>query len=246
MSATPLSSIVIDIEKMKVMTFNIRQGGGDRNEVIMDSISSHDPDVLVLTEFRENKNSQYFRVKLAEVGYLNSAVASITKGLNTVYVASKTPFVAETFHKELNSEGHRLILAHFNELSIAGVYFAQKQEKEILFNFLNDNASTLLTRKCLVIGDFNTGKHFIDEVGKTFHCAKEFEHLEHNGFIDTWRSRNIETKEYTWFSNVGNGFRIDHAFATSALNEQVESVFYSHKERETGVSDHSAMIINFR
>jgi exodeoxyribonuclease III len=231
---------------MKVMTFNIRQGGGDRNERIINSIAIHNPDILVLTEFRENKNSQYFKTSLSELGYLNSAVASIEKGLNTVCLASKRSFVPETFHKELNGEGHRLIVGYFNALTVVGVYFAQKQEKEILFNFLNDNASALLNKNCLIIGDFNTGKHFVDEVGKTFYCDRDFENLERNGFIDTWRSRNIETQEYSWVSNVGNGFRIDHAFASPDLNEIVESVFYSHKERENGISDHSAMIINFR
>jgi exodeoxyribonuclease III len=230
---------------MKVMTFNIRQGGGDRKESIINSINNHDPDVLVLTEFRENKNSEYFRTKLATSGYINSAVASITKNLSTVLIASKIPFITETFHKELNGEGHRLLLAHFHDFSIAGVYFAQKKEKEILFNFLIKNASDLFYQEALIIGDFNTGKHLIDEVGKVFHCVNEFQLLEHNGFIDTWRTRNKEKREYSWYSNIGNGFRIDHIFATPKLNEQVESVFYSHIEREEDVSDHSAMIINF-
>jgi exodeoxyribonuclease III len=231
---------------MKVMTFNIRQGGGERKESIMDSISHHEPDVLVLTEFRENKNSEYFRTKLASSGFINSAVASIAKGLNTVFLASKVPFVTETFHKELNGDGHRLLLAHFQDFSIAGVYFAQKKEKEILFNFLIKNASDLFHQEALIIGDFNTGKHLVDEVGRTFHCANEFQLLEHNGFIDIWRTRNKKKREYSWYSNVGNGFRIDHIFATPELNEQVESVFYSHIEREEEVSDHSAMIMNFR
>jgi exonuclease III len=231
---------------MKIMTFNIRQGGGDRSESILDSISDHDPDVLALTEFRENKNTLYFKTKLSEFGYRNFAVASIDKGLNTVCVASKKSFVPETFHKELNEEGHRLVVAHFDEISVAGVYFAQKQEKEILFNFLNDDAAHLLGKNSLIIGDFNTGKHCIDEEGKTFHCSKEFENLERSGFIDTWRSRNIGVREYSWFSNIGNGFRIDHAFATPDLNDMIESVFYSHNEREHGISDHSAMIINIR
>ena len=200
----------------------------------------------MLTEFRENKNSEFFRTKLAELGYLNTAVASVKKGLNTVLIASKHPFVSETFYKELNEESHRLVLVHFKDLSIAGVYFAQKSEKEILFNFLNNNISELLGQYGLVIGDFNTGKHFIDEKEKTFHCAKHFEELELNGLVDTWRSRNGDTKEYTWFSNIGNGFRIDHAFATPKLNDNVDSVYYSHRERQNGVSDHSAMIIKFR
>lgn len=229
---------------MKVMTLNIRQGGGDRAENIIKSINSHNPDVLILTEFRENQNSKLFRSALAKHGFLNIAVASIQKGLNTVLIASKYPFVTETFQNQLNGEGHRLILAHFEAFSVAGVYFAQKKEKQILFDFLNNNSSYLTKRECLLTGDFNTGKHNLDEVGKTFHCAKDFEILEQNGFIDAWRSRNSDKLEYSWFSNVGNGFRIDHAFATPDLNSKIEEIYYSHKEREEDVSDHSAMIIN--
>ncbi len=230
---------------MKIMTFNIRQGGGNRFDSIINSIKTHNPDVLVLTEFRENKNSKKFRDEFAQLGFISSAVATIEKGLNTVFVASKTAFVPETFHKELSDQGHRLLLVHFEEITIAGVYFGQKAEKEVLFNFIN-NASLFYNPKSLIIGDFNTGKHYIDETGKTFHCSKDFEQLEENGFIDAWRSRNAGNKEYSWYSSVGNGFRIDHTFVTPELNEHVENVYYSHEERENGVSDHSAMIIKFR
>ena len=38
-----------------IMTLNIRHGGGNRVQGILDAVSTHDPDVLILTEFRENK-----------------------------------------------------------------------------------------------------------------------------------------------------------------------------------------------
>ena len=82
---------------------------------------------MILTEFRENKNSGFFRTKLAELGYLNTAVASIKKGLNTVFIASKDSFVSETFYKELNEESHRLVLVHFKDISIAGVLLCTKK-----------------------------------------------------------------------------------------------------------------------
>lgn len=53
--------------------------------------------------------------------------------------------------------------------------------------------------------------------------------------------------EWTWYSKRkggarGNGFRLDHAFATPSLAPRI-SCRYSHVEREAGISDHSIMIV---
>ena len=228
---------------MIIMGFNIRQGGGNRVESIIKTIEGHNPDVLVLTEFRENKNSNYFRTQLNKLGYIMHSVASIEKGLNTVLIAAKKPFITNTFQKELQGESHRLLVAKFADITIAGVYFAQKNKKKILFDFLQNNCREILGSNGVIIGDFNTGKHMIDEQGKTFYCASEFEDLEANGLVDSWRTRNLDKTEYSWFSTAGNGFRIDHAFMTPSLDKYVEDVHYSHKERENGISDHSSLIM---
>ena len=41
----------------------------------------------------------------------------------------------------------------------------------------------------------------------------------------------------------GNGFRLDHAFATPSLRSRITSCRYSHAERDAGISDHSIMIV---
>jgi len=41
--------------------------------------------------------------------------------------------------------------------------------------------------------------------------------------------------------NKGNGFRIDHAFFSSAPAKRAGVVRYSHAEREAGLSDHSVL-----
>ena len=54
--------------------------------------------------------------------------------------------------------------------------------------------------------------------------------------------------EYTWYSTLkggvrGNGFRLDHAFATPRLAPRVKACRYSHVERDAGVSDHSMVLV---
>jgi exodeoxyribonuclease-3 len=61
-----------------------------------------------------------------------------------------------------------------------------------------------------------------------------------------WLHHNRAT-EWTWYSKLkggthGNGFWIDHAFATPTLRQRITSCLYSHDEREAGVSDHSIVI----
>ena len=47
----------------------------------------------------------------------------------------------------------------------------------------------------------------------------------------------------TWLSHRKNGFRLDHAFASPEAAARVTSCRYSHREREAGLSDHSAVIV---
>ncbi len=65
------------------------------------------------------------------------------------------------------------------------------------------------------------------------------------GFEEAWRSLNGDKREYTWRSNRGNGFRIDHAFLSRALRGRLIDARYSHRERDSKISDHSLMIVDF-
>jgi exonuclease III len=101
----------------------------------------------------------------------------------------------------------------------------------------------------LIVGDFNTGRHCIDEKGRTFSCADQFEALAASGWCDAWRHIHHDEREYTWFSRLsggvqGNGFRLDHAFVTRPLLTRVQDCRYSHAEREAQVSDHSILILD--
>jgi exonuclease III len=61
--------------------------------------------------------------------------------------------------------------------------------------------------------------------------------------VDSWRSRNPGTWEYSWYSHHGNGFRIDHVFSNPAADASIQAVAYDHTPRETGVTDHSALVV---
>ena len=66
------------------------------------------------------------------------------------------------------------------------------------------------------------------------------------GWVDAWRDRNPEGREFTWFSPRPdqNGFRLDHAFLSPTLASRLRDVRYDHSTRESHASDHSALVVD--
>ena len=176
-------------------------------------------------------------------GLAHFSAASIAPKENSVCICSRLPFVPRTYPNLSLDDRRRLVGAHFEDIEVFGVYFAQNQAKASLFQFLIDGAYKPAELSHLFIGDFNTGLHGIDEKGSTFYCAEHFSALPKAGLADSWRSRNPTEKEFSWYSQAGNGFRIDHVFSSAAADSQIQSVYYDHIPRESGITDHSALVV---
>ncbi len=199
--------------------------------------------MVLLTEFRENSNAEKFKTRLFDLGYKWQASSSRDPVKNSVFLAAKIPFIANSKKPGLGEHAHRLIVAAFRDVNIVGVYFPQKEEKRVVFDHLATKLLPQLGDCTLLLGDFNTGRHFIDEVGNTFHCADCFDQLEKAGVVDSWRSRNPQAKEFSWESSAKNGFRIDHIFCTAKLDQKVTKIGYLHDIRKQKATDHSAMFV---
>ena len=244
-NTTGFTSISTSRTSMKIVTLNIQHGGGQRVSKILDYISSLQADLVVLTEYRENANAPVFRSKLAAQGFVNFATASIAPKENSVGIFSRLPIVSRTYPMLTEGNVHRVLSAHFEEHSVFGIYFPQNQAQADLFNFLIDGTLKPKESAYLVVGDFNTGRHGIDEAGSTFHCAEHFSALSTGGLVDSWRTRNPDAREFSWHSNAGNGFRIDHAFASAVADSKIRRVYYDHTPRSSSISDHSALVIEY-
>jgi len=95
-----------------------------------------------------------------------------------------------------------------------------------------------------VIGGFNTGLPFEDEADNTFYCVNDFNNLLSIPLIDSWRSRNKDKKEFSWYSNSGAGFRIDHILSTPAMDQAIQSIGYDHNPRIKKATDHSLVFFS--
>jgi len=244
---------------MKFLSWNIQQGGGTRIARIVEAIKAHDPDVIALSEYRTPPGVILCsNLKAAGWPYLESSFP-VGKD-NGLCVFSRTPLIRtrqcpappENLHRwldiDLPAHGFGFAALHIICSGTSSNVGVPGESKRRFWKALLGAAETRLHEPFLFLGDFNTGAHGLDEAGKTFACTEHFTELSALGYIDMWRDHNGGPTEWTWYSKLkggvrGNGFRIDHAFATPSLRPRITSCRYSHVEREEKISDHSIMIV---
>lgn len=186
-------------------------------------------------------NGKIIRISLSEMGLTHQSAPVVEGNLNSVLIASKEKFNPTFFNDELGQWGHRIIRAEFKDVILFGVYMPTKERKRSLFDFILNRLPEEDSKSTIFMGDFNTGKHFIDEEKGTFLLSEYMDKLEEAGLVDCWRHFHEDKREYTWYSNSGNGFRIDHAFISSNNIEAMESCSYDHSTLKERISDHSIM-----
>ena len=227
---------------MRLFTLNIRQGGGTRTGRLLEWLALIELDIAVLTEFRRGDSGDQIARGLGSQGLRYLASPESPPGLNSSLIASRFP-LKERVIETSPSDSHRVVSVEVEGIELAGVYFAQKNEKQTLYQALGAASGGLLKGQSLIMGDFNTGIRGVDETGESFYAEECFISLLDQGWIDSWRSRHPTKTEFSWYSRKGSGFRIDHALASPTLDERISSARYEHSVREAGLSDHSALVV---
>src|SRR5574337_1315927 len=239
---------------LKVLSLNVRHGGGDRWERIARFLEAQDPDVIVLLEWRVGSPE---RERWADSLGIFRASANDGKTPNGVFVAAKKPFKAGSRTPGQESPG-ALLLVEFNSWSMLACYVpgaertdkAQVEAKARYFAVCREVASDSNTRPLLIIGDLNTGNQTADRTpqGDRYACAEHFDDLSRkHGLVDLWRWKYGQDKqEWTWFSQPRqNPFRLDHAFGNAPFIERfAPTCWYDHGPREAKFTDHSAVMVS--
>jgi exodeoxyribonuclease III len=134
-----------------------------------------------------------------------------------------------------------------------------KNEKFEYWNWLLDVGGELMSRSAIICGDFNTGLPYVDEKGKSLKCSAQMSQMLNSQWTDLWRMTHPHDRESSWWSNTGNGFRLDHAFGSPALVSRSCSAEYvtlvddqcvAHESRNhvgcerKPLSDHSMLIVD--
>lgn len=167
---------------------------------------------------------------------------------------------------EADQEG-RYIEADFGKIIVASLYMPSgttgPHRQAIKFNFLERYKHHLQklrqnNREYIICGDWNIAHKQIDlknwrgnQKNSGFlpeERAWMDELFGSLGFIDAFRTVNLEEDQYTWWSNRGQaraknvGWRIDYQVTTPGLASTVKSVFIYKDQR---FSDHAPLIIDY-
>lgn len=243
----------------RLLAWNLRHGGGSqRMPEIALRLLEHRPDVVILTEFRRTTGGQIAGV-LADHGLLHQHSTEPPAGRNGVLVASRDAMdvgaelvgtavtsVACGPRAGLNRKLADVTLPGLG-LALAAVHIpcdGRGLGREAAFQAVVSLARRRRQEPFVLMGDFNAGRHRLDEEGATFTCTRCLGQLAAMGYRDAWRDRNADGREFSWYSHEGAGFRIDHAFVSAPAAPRVRGCWYSHKERRRGLSDHSALVLD--
>ncbi len=232
---------------MKILSWNILHGGGKRAPDILEIIAKEDPDIVTLQEFRHGSSKTVLLEGLAKMGLDEQYVPETTSARdNSVIIASKYNFQATIFPRgtEPPARAVRAFFPDLAELNLIAAHLPQKAKQPPYLHALIDLDKDFLAENSLIIGDLNCGIPFDDSETKSFEHTFLFQQLLRDGWVDAWRSRNKEKREFTWISTKQkNGFRYDHALASKSVNNVITEVKYDHDVRLNGISDHSLLIL---
>jgi exonuclease III len=229
---------------VRLLAWNIRQGGGSRLVGIMAALVRHDADVLILSEYRGGDSADRLRAALRVAGYRHVTELVPPPGRTGVLVASRRGFTTHGVLCADVPEPYRLVDVDLGAVRLTGVYMPNLKAKVPYWEALVTAFAARVGDDTLAIGDFNTCRAFVDEPGAIDATAHFMDSVDAIGFRDLWRYRYPEGREYSWYSHRGNGFRIDHAFLSPGLAARAGAVRYSHEERLAGLSDHSMLLLD--
>jgi exodeoxyribonuclease III len=247
---------------MRLLTLNLRHGGGRRMAELLAHLLRHEADVLVLCEHRHNAASVLLREGLAAAGYGHQAAslrgaggsprargAPAARGANHLLVASRRPLgpVPRGVRAGLRVDRLRLLPVTVEGLLVVGVHLPNLKAKLPHWAALLRLAARLDGQRAVFLGDFNSLHHVQDVERPPFpmgaSCEAYMSALEARGWVDAWRRLHPHAREYTWYSHRGRGFRLDHAFLSPACAPALRTARFDHAVRESAASDHSALLV---
>jgi len=85
---------------VKLLSWNIRSGGGKRCDAIADAIGSYDADVVALSEYRPRSSAPLLR-QLEDRGYGHFVLSDPDPNVGGVAIASRLRILREALHIRL-------------------------------------------------------------------------------------------------------------------------------------------------
>lgn len=242
---------------MKIVSWNIRAGGGKRAEGIVAQLLLWQPDVIVLSEFRATEASVWIASQLHANGYTSQRTTAdpAQPAVNALLVASRWPMrqlqlkrapvnQRRWLHVNVGASKTVAVMAmHIPNRSTGLKYPFMQSVTEIVKHWRGPPA--------VLLGDTNSGCIGIDEESPAFNKIEDqwIKTLNQLRWADAFRHLHGQALDYTWYSPNGrNGFRLDQAFLHPSLHQSLHEFAYiwggQPNARRDCLSDHAAIVMN--
>jgi exonuclease III len=248
---------------IRIVSWNIRAGGGRRVPGITGQIARWAPDVVALSEFRATPPSADLARALAGQGLLHQlSTASVRQPrVNSLLIASRWPLSRVRLRAGFGADLGRWLLAGVAgpcAITLGAMHVPNRVTGRKL-PFLDAVLGVTHSWRrgpALLVGDTNSGLIDLDEEAPAFDVEEDgwIRGLEAAGWADAFRHLRGEERGYTWYSpNGGNGFRIDQAFVNSSLRPQLRDARHEwgrapsgdrRRARRDALSDHAALLVD--
>ena len=244
---------------MRIVSWNIRAGGGVRVEAIAAQLATWCPDVVALSEYRGTPASLWLAEALAQLGLIHqhSTANPRTPAVNSLLIASRWS-IRRMRPRPSPREPRRwsmFQIAAPTPFALGAMHVPNRVtgRKGAFLDALLAMAQTWRRGPALLVGDTNTGRIGIDEESQAFDRFEDdwMAAMEKARWHDAFRRVHGNELAYTWYSpNKGNGFRLDEGFVNRRLIKRLVEARYVWGEldgssRRDVLSDHAALILDF-
>ena len=219
---------------LRIVSWNIRAGGGRRVDLIAAQIEDWRADVVALSEFRATPPSHVLKERLGEQGltFQLSTVAGCIPISNRVLLASRWPLTGISLRTAPVAPGRWCVaqVGSPQPFAIGAMHVPNRASghKDPFHAAVLNLARSWRRGPALLVGDTNSGR-----IG--------FRHF------------HGDERVYTWYSPNGrNGFRLDQAFINRRLLPRLVDTRYEWalcadgRDRRDTVSDHAALIVDLQ
>src|ERR1700724_163393 len=140
---------------MRLLAWNIRQGGGFRLPRIADALKRHDADIVVLSEYRGGPSASRLVTALHALGYRHATTLVPPPSRNGVLIAARCPFREHGAVDMGLPEPYRMVSVDFATFRLSGVYMPNLLAKVPYWEALIAALPSQSGIHSLAFGDFN-------------------------------------------------------------------------------------------
>lgn len=247
--------------QLKILSWNLQSPSLGRAKLQVEYIKSVSCDILVLTELKRGKSFDFYVHTLQKSGYYTHFTSILDTNDYITLIATKGMISKISSYNDISHSEPRIVLIDvyfkLGAISVLGIYmpsfhplFSKTEviDRKKSFNktFLNllERYFSGPSHRLVLTGDLNILEPgHLPSIRGFEQWNYVYENLLDNSMFDCFRKFNSESREHSWFSNDGIGYRFDHFFCDIRMQDSVRYCYYDHNVRLEKLSDHSAMFL---